>query len=163
MIRFTLSVSLIGILCAGAAAFAAPPQTATLAVENMTCGTCPIVVKKALERIPGVSATGLPKSAVQRAWAALGGGAWSADRLLGQWSSMVVAEGQWQPHGYGGFHPVAADLTGLTVLPTRSRGRFDDIRGRWFGGGRQRRSRRARPSPTSSPASSIPKPADVTR
>jgi mercuric ion binding protein len=40
-----------------AAAHAAPPQTATLAVENMTCGTCPIVVKKALERVPGVSST----------------------------------------------------------------------------------------------------------
>ena len=39
------------------AAHAAPPQTATLAVENMTCGTCPIVVKKALERVPGVSST----------------------------------------------------------------------------------------------------------
>lgn len=38
-------------------AFAAPPQTATLAVENMTCGTCPIVVKKALERVPGVTQT----------------------------------------------------------------------------------------------------------
>ena len=32
-------------------------QTATPAVENMTCGTCPIVVKKALERVPGVSST----------------------------------------------------------------------------------------------------------
>ena len=39
------------------AAHAAPPQTATLAVENMTCGTCPVVVKKALERVPGVSST----------------------------------------------------------------------------------------------------------
>jgi len=38
-------------------AFAAPPQTATLTVENMTCGTCPIVVKKALDRVPGVSST----------------------------------------------------------------------------------------------------------
>ena len=44
------------VLCAGLA-LAAPPQTATLAVENMTCRTCPIVVKKALERVPGVSAT----------------------------------------------------------------------------------------------------------
>jgi mercuric ion binding protein len=26
-------------------------------VENMSCGTCPIVVKKALERVPGVSST----------------------------------------------------------------------------------------------------------
>jgi periplasmic mercuric ion binding protein len=49
--------ALFGMLLAGGAAFAAPPQTVTLAVENMTCGTCPIVVKKALERVPGVSAT----------------------------------------------------------------------------------------------------------
>ena len=56
MRRFTLgSMSLWSLLLA--AAHAAPPQTATLAVENMTCGTCPIVVKKALERVPGVSAT----------------------------------------------------------------------------------------------------------
>ena len=44
-------------LVLSAAAFAAPPHTATLAVENMTCGACPIVVKKALSRVPGVSAT----------------------------------------------------------------------------------------------------------
>jgi mercuric ion binding protein len=56
MRRFTLgSMSLLSLLFA--AAYAAPPQTATLAVENMTCGTCPIVVKKALERVPGVSST----------------------------------------------------------------------------------------------------------
>src|SRR5882757_5088972 len=57
MRRFTLvSMSLVGLIAAGPAV-AAPPQTATLAVENMTCGTCPIVVKKALERVPGVSST----------------------------------------------------------------------------------------------------------
>jgi mercuric ion binding protein len=39
------------------AAFAAPPRTVTLQVQNMTCGTCPLVVRKALERVPGVSAT----------------------------------------------------------------------------------------------------------
>jgi len=50
------SLPVLGLLLA-AVAFAAPPQTATLAVENMTCGTCPIVVKKALEKVPGVSAT----------------------------------------------------------------------------------------------------------
>ena len=37
------------------AAFAAPPQTVTLQVQKMTCGTCPIVVRKALQRVPGVS------------------------------------------------------------------------------------------------------------
>lgn len=35
-------------------ALAAPPRTVTLQVQNMTCGTCPIVVRKSLERTPGV-------------------------------------------------------------------------------------------------------------
>jgi periplasmic mercuric ion binding protein len=57
MRRFTLgSTFLAGLIAAGVAS-AAPLQTTTLAVENMTCGTCPIVVKKALEWVPGVSAT----------------------------------------------------------------------------------------------------------
>jgi periplasmic mercuric ion binding protein len=58
MRRVTLaSLPLFGMLLATGVAFAAPPHTVTLAVENMTCGTCPIVVKKALERVPGVSST----------------------------------------------------------------------------------------------------------
>lgn len=51
------SLPALCMLLTAGAAFAAPPQTATLAVENMTCGTCPIVVKKALEKVAGVSAT----------------------------------------------------------------------------------------------------------
>jgi periplasmic mercuric ion binding protein len=58
MRRATLAFQpMLGMLLAAGAAFAAPPHTVTLAVENMTCGTCPIVVKKALERVPGVSST----------------------------------------------------------------------------------------------------------
>jgi periplasmic mercuric ion binding protein len=58
MPRFTLSsVPALVMLLAAGTALAAPLQMATLAVENMTCGTCPIVVKKALEKVPGVSAT----------------------------------------------------------------------------------------------------------
>jgi mercuric ion binding protein len=58
MRRFTLSsLPVLGMLLAASVAFAAPPQTATLAVENMTCGTCPIVVTKALEKVSGESAT----------------------------------------------------------------------------------------------------------
>lgn len=58
MRRFTLGpLPLLGMLLATGVAFAAPPHTVTLAVENMTCGTCPIVVRKALERVPGVSST----------------------------------------------------------------------------------------------------------
>jgi len=30
-------------------------QTVTLDVHNMTCAVCPITVKKALERVPGVT------------------------------------------------------------------------------------------------------------
>ena len=52
-----VAAALVAMVLSAGLVFAAPPQTATLAVENMTCGTCPIVVKKALERLPGVSAT----------------------------------------------------------------------------------------------------------
>jgi mercuric ion binding protein len=51
------SLSAVSLLIAAGVVFAAPPQTVTLAVQNMTCGTCPIVVKGALERVPGVSST----------------------------------------------------------------------------------------------------------
>lgn len=58
MPRFALgSLSFSSILIAAGVAFAGPPQTTTLAVANMTCGTCPIVVKKALQRVPGVKST----------------------------------------------------------------------------------------------------------
>lgn len=38
-----------------ALALAAPPETVTLDVKNMTCRVCPVTVKKALEKVPGVS------------------------------------------------------------------------------------------------------------
>ena len=37
------------------AALAASPQTAVLDVQNMTCGLCPVTVKKSLEKVSGVS------------------------------------------------------------------------------------------------------------
>ena len=37
------------------AALAAMPQTAVLDVQNMTCGLCPVTVKKSLEKVAGVS------------------------------------------------------------------------------------------------------------
>lgn len=36
-------------------AMAAAPETITLDVQNMTCSVCPITVKKALEKVAGVS------------------------------------------------------------------------------------------------------------
>ncbi|WP_415764696.1 mercury resistance system periplasmic binding protein MerP [Pseudomonas sp. ZB1P45] len=38
------------------AALAAPPISITLEVQNMTCEVCPITVKKALQKVPGVNA-----------------------------------------------------------------------------------------------------------
>ena len=38
-------------------ALAAEPQTVVLDVQNMTCELCPITVKKALDKVPGVAAT----------------------------------------------------------------------------------------------------------
>ena len=38
-----------------ASAFAGAPQSAVLEVKNMTCDLCPLTVKKALEKVPGVS------------------------------------------------------------------------------------------------------------
>ncbi len=38
-------------------AFAADPQTVVLDVQNMTCEICPITVRKALDKVPGVIAS----------------------------------------------------------------------------------------------------------
>jgi hypothetical protein len=61
--------------------------------------------------IPGLSAVGLSEGAIRRAWAALGRGSWTSDRLVKQWVGVVEAEGRWQPHVHGGYHPVAIDIT----------------------------------------------------
>ncbi len=61
--------------------------------------------------IPGLSACGLSERAVRRAWAALGQGDWTSERLLARWRALVVAEGRWQPHTHGGYHPLAVDVT----------------------------------------------------
>jgi hypothetical protein len=61
--------------------------------------------------IPGLSAVGLSEGAVRRAWAALGHGSWTSDRLVKAWARVVEAEGLWQPHQYGGYQPVAVDIT----------------------------------------------------
>lgn len=37
------------------AAESAKSQTAVLSVDNMTCSACPITVRKALKKVPGVS------------------------------------------------------------------------------------------------------------
>jgi periplasmic mercuric ion binding protein len=51
--RILLAAALVALT--SMAALAATPQTAVLDVQNMTCELCPITVKKALEKVPGVS------------------------------------------------------------------------------------------------------------
>ena len=63
--------------------------------------------------IPGLSALGLSPAEVRRSWAAVGQGAWTAERLLGNWARWVEQDGVWQPHTVGGYHPVAGDTTGF--------------------------------------------------
>lgn len=48
---------LAAILATPLSVLAADPQTVVLDVKNMTCELCPITVKKALDKVPGVTAT----------------------------------------------------------------------------------------------------------
>src|SRR3954454_15524977 len=63
--------------------------------------------------IPGLRACGLSERAVRRAWAAMGQGDWTSRQLLARWAATVVAEGRWQAHTHGGYHPVGVDVTGF--------------------------------------------------
>ena len=45
---------LIAATVVASSAFAGKTSTATLDISNMTCAACPITVRKALEKVPGV-------------------------------------------------------------------------------------------------------------
>jgi len=47
----------VALLATSLGALAAEPQTVILDVQNMTCELCPITVKKALDKVPGVAAS----------------------------------------------------------------------------------------------------------
>lgn len=53
LLATSLAAGLAGL--APLAALAATPRTAVLDVQNMTCGLCPVTVRKSLEKVPGVS------------------------------------------------------------------------------------------------------------
>lgn len=48
---------LVALLATPLGVLAADPQTVVLDVQNMTCELCPITVKKALDKVPGVAAS----------------------------------------------------------------------------------------------------------
>jgi mercuric ion binding protein len=47
----------VALLATSLGVLAAEPQTVVLDVKNMTCELCPITVKKALDKVPGVAAS----------------------------------------------------------------------------------------------------------
>jgi len=61
--------------------------------------------------LPALSAIGLDRSGVLQAWSAFTRGRWACRALLERWQAQVVQEAQWQAHEYGGYRPVACDLT----------------------------------------------------
>ena len=54
MKRLVSSAVLVAALLASGAVYAGQ-QTVTLAVENMTCASCPYIVRKAMGSVPGVT------------------------------------------------------------------------------------------------------------
>jgi hypothetical protein len=58
-----------------------------------------------------LDACGLSRRAVRRAWAALGQGDWTSERLLAQWARLVADEGRWQARSHDDYHPVPVDVT----------------------------------------------------
>jgi mercuric ion binding protein len=54
MSRFIIS-AVFGVCLLAASAASAAERTVTLAVKNMYCATCPYIVKRSLEVVPGVS------------------------------------------------------------------------------------------------------------
>jgi mercuric ion binding protein len=54
MNKLLSTLTLIGAITTASAAFAAE-RTVTFAVDNMTCASCPYIVKTSMAAIPGVS------------------------------------------------------------------------------------------------------------
>lgn len=54
MKKFLSTLVLFGSILSAPAAFAAE-RTVTFAVENMTCASCPYIVKKSMSSVPGVT------------------------------------------------------------------------------------------------------------
>ena len=54
MRNYLSALALIGSLMAASAAFAGE-RTTTFAVENMTCASCPYIVKSSMAAVPGVA------------------------------------------------------------------------------------------------------------
>jgi mercuric ion binding protein len=53
-VKTSLAFIVAAVVVAASSAFASETRTATLDVTKMDCAVCPITVRKALEKVPGV-------------------------------------------------------------------------------------------------------------
>lgn len=60
-----------------------------------------------------MAAAGFDRQQTQRSWSALRRGIWNCDELVGTFNAIVGAEGSWQAQQYGGYRPVAVDITAI--------------------------------------------------
>ena len=60
---------------------------------------------------PALQTLGLKAVQIRRSSQAVRDGAWSSDELVARWHEWVVAQGNWQPHSYEGYQPLAVDIT----------------------------------------------------
>jgi len=60
---------------------------------------------------PALQTLGLSAVQMRRSSQAVRDGAWSSDALVARWRAWVIAQGEWQPHRYEGYQPLAVDIT----------------------------------------------------
>lgn len=60
---------------------------------------------------PALQLAGFTASQIRRCGQALRCGAWHISELVQPWRSYALSQGQWQPHSYEGYSPLAVDLT----------------------------------------------------
>lgn len=77
---------------------------------------------------PALQGSGFCEQEIRRSWQALRYGAWNIGLLLEAWRAYVQQQGDWQPHQYEGYYPVAVDLTGFWRL------RLKGWTGKYFNG-----------------------------
>jgi len=70
ILSFIVAISTLG-LGLPAVVQANEPQTVTLQVENMTCGSCPFTVKKALKQVDGVEKVSAKYEGRGEGWASI--------------------------------------------------------------------------------------------
>jgi hypothetical protein len=60
---------------------------------------------------PGLKLSGFTAKQSRRSWTAMRHGVWRIDELLASWRNYVQSQRQWESREYGGYRPIAIDIT----------------------------------------------------